>query len=176
MVILAKNPVYSVLFLILVFINASFLLIFLGADFMALVLIVVYVGAIAVLFLFICMMLNVRIEQTTSTIYTYVPLSGLFCIILLYELSLIIYNGFVLMPMAGDYIVWVNLLQWTSNIVTIGQALYVQNAGAFIMSAYALLVAMVGAIKTTLHHRQDVKRQIVADQLARSEKKIKKKN
>lgn len=92
-VILSKNPVHSVLFLVLVFINAAFTLIFLEADFMALILIVVYVGAIAILFLFICMMLNIKIEQTKN-IFSYLPLGGVFILLFIYELSFLLAYSF----------------------------------------------------------------------------------
>lgn len=165
-VILSKNPVHSVLFLVLVFINASFLLIFLEADFMALILIVVYVGAIAILFLFICMMLNVRVEQKNLNIYAYLPLSGLFVLLLIFEFSLIFYNYFTQDLYAYSPTIFY-FFQNISNILVIGQLLYTTFGLHFIMCAFILLLAMVGAIFLTLHHRKDVRRQIIYKQLAK---------
>jgi len=166
-VILSKNPVHSVLFLVLVFINAAFLLIFLEADFMALILIVVYVGAIAILFLFICMMLNIKTEQFNKNIFAYLPISGVFVILLIFEVSLIIYNFFAHDLFSGSENI-ILLFTNASNIFVLGETLYTFYALNFLLAGFILLIAMVGAIFLTLHHRLDVRRQVIFQQIDRT--------
>lgn len=164
-VIFSANPVHSVLFLVLVFINSAFLLMFLEADFMALILIVVYVGAIAVLFLFICMMLSIRVEQEKISLVAYLPVSSLFGLLLIIELSLAVFGVFNSMPLLNfDFI---NFFFEVSNIRVIGDLLYTYYFFYFILAGLGLLLAMLGAIYLTLHHRDDVKRQVVYVQVTR---------
>jgi NADH-quinone oxidoreductase subunit J len=168
LVILAKNPVHSVLYLVSVFLASSFLIICLEADFMALILIVVYVGAIAVLFLFICMMLNIRLDNSeTGGVHTYMPLSGIFGVIFILELSLALYNSFNNTYINDDVLDFKALFFRVSNIRVIGDVLYTYYYVYFILASVILLLAMIGAISLTLHHRLDVKRQVIYVQVAR---------
>lgn len=168
LVILAKNPVHSVLYLVILFITSSFLIICLEADFMALILIIVYVGAIAVLFLFICMMLNIRLDSKDSGgVHTYMPLSGIFGIIFILELSLALYNSFNNSYINDDVLGFKSLYFKVSNIRVIGDVLYNYYYVYFILASVILLLAMIGAISLTLHHRLDVKRQVIYVQVTR---------
>jgi NADH-quinone oxidoreductase subunit J len=166
-VILAKNPVHSVLHLVVVFLNAASLLLFLEADFMSLILIVVYVGAIAVLFLFICMMLNIRLEQESTTIFSYMTISGIFGLILIFELSFIFYDTFVHNTFVTSSEIYKHLFLQISIIRAIGDVLYSFFGVYFLLASLILLLAMVGAIFLTLHHRIDVRRQSIFVQTVR---------
>lgn len=166
MTIYSKNPVHSVLFLVLVFCNASALCLMLDAEFLGLVLIVVYVGAIAVLFLFVCMMLNVRITGL-YTINAYNPISGLVAVILSLQLSLLVYSNYCLHASSVDYVDYAKAVFSMQNIVSLGQVIYTVYFHYFILAAYVLLVGMLGAIQLTLHHRRDVRRQSIYDQVQR---------
>jgi len=166
MVISARNPVHSVLFLILAFVNAAGLFVLLGAEFLAMILVVVYVGAVAVLFLFVVMMLDVDFAQLREGFLQYLPVGALIGIIFLIELVLVITSflidpGRVKTPVAplppADQI---------SNTVAIGRVLYTEFLFYFQGAGLVLLVAMIGAIVLTLHHRA-VKRQDVTSQMAR---------
>jgi len=168
MVIASLNPIHSVLFLILVFINISALLILLEAEFLAITLIIVYVGAIAVLFLFVVMMLNIKIVITNMTILRYLPIGGIIAIIFLFEV-LLIYNK--LPSNITENIINPNLLfiNWDNNMITniqsIGNLIYVYYYDLFLISGLILLVAMIGAIVLTMHINYNVKKQQVFLQL-----------
>ena len=154
MVISARNPVHSVLFLILSFCSSSGLLILLEAEFMAMIFIVVYVGAIAVLFLFVVMMLNIKISEVIEEVYQYLPVGGFIGIIFFLEVVLIVDNDFV--PLitsngtSSDYIQWSGGIDAVSNLSSLGQVLYSYYALAFLMAGIILLVAMIGAIVLTM--------------------------
>ena len=169
MVISARNPVHSVLFLILSFCSSSGLLILLEAEFMAMIFIVVYVGAIAVLFLFVVMMLNIKISEVIEEVYQYLPVGGFIGIIFFLEVVLIVDNDFV--PLitsngtSSDYIQWSGGIDAASNLSSLGQVLYSYYALAFLMAGLILLVAMIGAIVLTLRKRPGVKKQIIKNQV-----------
>ena len=165
MVIGARNPVHSVLFLILAFINGSGLFLLLGAEFFAMILIVVYVGAVAVLFLFVVMMLDVDFVELREGFLNYLPIGGLIGVVLLAEL-LIVLGGWAFSPEALTAPV-VPIPPGESNTTAIGQLLYTRYAYFFEAAGMVLLVAMVGAIVLTLHHKPGVKRQSIAAQVAR---------
>jgi NADH-quinone oxidoreductase subunit J len=171
MVISSRNPVHSVLFLILAFCSSSGLLILLEAEFMAMIFIVVYVGAIAVLFLFVVMMLNIKISEVIDEIYQYVPVGGLIGIIFLLEVFLIVDNDFVPLLASGnkvgDYVEWSGYVDPVSNLSSLGQVLYSHYAVAFLMAGIILLVAMIGAIVLTMQIRTTVRRQHIFQQLSR---------
>jgi NADH-quinone oxidoreductase subunit J len=165
MVISARNPVHAVLFLILAFFNAAGLFMLAGAEFLALLLIVVYVGAVAVLFLFVVMMLDVDFTSLRQGFLQYAPVGVVVGIILLLEL-LLVAGSFVVSPeaAAGSGL---PLDGATDNMRAIGLALYTRYVFLFQGAGAVLLVAMIGAIVLTLRHKSNVKRQNPVDQVAR---------
>ena len=167
MVVTARNPVHSVLFLIIAFVNASGLFILLGAEFLAMILIVVYVGAVAVLFLFVVMMLDVDFAELRQGFLNYLPVGFLVGAILLAELLFIV-GAWVIAPGAPKAIVApLPASSAISNTQALGLVLYTRYVYFFEAAGVILLVAMIGAIVMTLHHRSDVKRQNVGAQVAR---------
>ena len=171
MVISARNPVHSVLFLILVFCNSAGLLILLEAEFLALIFIVVYVGAIAVLFLFVVMMLNVKITEIQDEVLQYLPIGGLIGIVFLLEIFLIIEGDFVSLINPNQdnavYIVWFAQIDSISNIQTLGNVLYTDYVLFFLLAGVILLIAMVGAIVLTMSTRSSLRRQFIYQQVSR---------
>ncbi len=165
MVIASRNPVHSVLFLILCFVNAAGLFMLAGAEFLALILIVVYVGAVAVLFLFVVMMLDVDFASLRTGMLQYAPIGVVVGIILLLEL-LLVAGSFALAPEVANTAV-VPIDGSIENTRAIGQALYTRYVFLFQMAGGVLLVAMIGAIVLTLQHRTSVRRQNVFEQTGR---------
>ena len=165
MVISARNPVHAVLFLILAFFNASGLFMLAGAEFLALILVVVYVGAVAVLFLFVVMMLDVDFASMRQGFLQYAPVGVIVGIVLLLEL-LLLAGSFVVSPeAAGGSALPIDGA--VDNMTAIGQVLYTRYIFLFQGAAAVLLVAMIGAIVLTLRHKSNVKRQNPIDQVAR---------
>lgn len=174
MVIRAQNPVHSVLFLILVFCNASGLLLLLGLDFFAMMFLVVYVGAIAVLFLFVVMMLNIKQAEIRENILRYFPIGGLIGFIFFLEIFVGIGNDLLpFLSFSGEeifnldslnYVSWLNYQSQLNNIEAIGHLLYTDYVILFIISSFILLVAMIGAIVLTLQKKANVKRQEIYEQ------------
>jgi NADH-quinone oxidoreductase subunit J len=168
MVVGARNPVHSVLFLILAFFNAAGLFVILGAEFLAMILVVVYVGAVAVLFLFVVMMLDVDFVELRQGVLTYLPVGGLVGIVLLAEL-LVVLGGWVFAPdVVQSVVVPIPGAEGISNTAAIGEILYTRYVFFFQTAGIVLLVAMIGAILLTLRHKPNVKRQNIAEQNARS--------
>ena len=171
MVISARNPVHSVLFLILAFFNAAGLFILLGAEFLAMILVIVYVGAVAVLFLFVVMMLDIDFARLRSGFMRYLPIGALVGLILLAELILI-FGGWAIAPgIEGLKAAPMNVAAAhgaMSNTRALGDLLYTRYVLAFQLAGLILLVAMIGAIVLTLRRRGGVRRQRIAVQLARS--------
>ena len=165
----ARNPVHSVLFLILAFFNAAGLFVILGAEFLAMILVVVYVGAVAVLFLFVVMMLDVDFVELRPGFLNYLPAGALVGVVLLAEL-LIVLGGWAFAPAVGSTaaVVPIPSLAIASNTAALGDILYTRYVFFFQAAGLVLLVAMVGAIVLTLRHRPNVKRQSIAAQVARS--------
>jgi NADH-quinone oxidoreductase subunit J len=163
MVVTSRNPVHSVLFLILAFVNAAGLFVLLGAEFLAMILIVVYVGAVAVLFLFVVMMLDVDFAELREGFLSYLPVGALVGAILLAELLLVV-GGWAIAPNAGSAVA---TAQNVSNTQAIGLVLYTRYVYFFEAAGLILLVAMIGAIVMTLQHKPQVKRQNIAAQVAR---------
>ena len=166
LVITAKNPVHSVLYLITVFFSAAGLFVLLGAEFLAMLLVVVYVGAVAVLFLFVVMMLDVDFAQFREGFARYLPLGGVVGAVLLTEIIL------VAMTVAHTGAAAKNALPMASapgvsNTEAIGQVLYTDYFYLFQASGLVLLVAMIGAIVLSLRSRAHVRRQSIADQVGR---------
>ncbi len=163
MVITAKNPVHSVLFLILAFFNAAGLFILLGAEFVAMILVIVYVGAVAVLFLFVVMMLDISFGDLRKGAMQYVPVGIVIGVILMAEL-IFIFSGWKFAPGA----VKEDILSEFTNTEQLGHVLYTKYLFAFQVSGLILLVAMIGAIVLTHRRRPGVRRQVVAEQNART--------
>jgi len=163
MVISIRNPVHSVLFLILSFVNASGLFVLLGAEFLAMILVVVYVGAVAVLFLFVVMMLDINFVKLREGFLQYLPFGALLGIVLIIELGILFLTksfsensltNFVKSPKINEI----------ENTKLIGQVLYTDYFYLFQISGLILLVAMVGSITLTLRDRGQIKRQNISSQ------------
>ncbi len=167
MVIASRNPVHAVLFLILAFFNAAGLFILLGAEFLGMMLIVVYVGAVMVLFLFVVMMLDVDFAELRAGFLRYMPIGATVGIIVLLELVFVITAWFT----APDSIQTAPAGTELSNTQALGQVLYTDYVYLFEAASLILLVAMIGAIVLTLHHRESVRRQDPSKQIARDPKK-----
>ena len=168
MVISARNPVHSVLFLILAFFNAAGLFVLMGAEFLAMILVIVYVGAIAVLFLFVVMMLDINFVEMRQGFLQYLPIGALIGIILLAELVMI-GGAWVVTPEAASVAaVPTPDPETVTNTEALGQVLYTKYAYLFQLSGLVLLVAMIGAIVLTLRQREGVKRQSISTQIART--------
>ena len=167
MVITSRNPVHSVLYLILCFFNGAGLFILLGAEFLAMILVVVYVGAVMVLFLFVVMMLDVDFTELRQGMLNYLPVGGTVGLILLLELVLAL-GTWVISPEAGRLVAApVPPLSSLTNTEALGQIIYTRYVYFFQAAGLILLVAMIGAIVLTLRHKQGVKRQDIAAQVAR---------
>ena len=166
MVIAAKNPVHSVLYLILAFVNAAGLFVMLGAEFLAMILIVVYVGAVAVLFLFVVMMLDVDFAELKQGALQYLPVGMLIGGIFLAELLLVV-GAWVIGPGVPQAIA-APIAAKVPNIEAIGLVLYTRYAYFFEAAGIILLIAMIGAIVLTLQHRVRVRRQNIPEQVART--------
>jgi len=160
MVITSRNPVHAVLFLILSFFNAAGLFILMGAEFLAMLLVVVYVGAVAVLFLFVVMMLDINFADMREGFRRHLPLGVIIGIILLVELVLIFAVPETAIMVAEN-------TSARSNTAQIGDVLYTDFIFLFQLAGIILLVAMIGAITLTMRHREGVKRQSIARQNAR---------
>ncbi len=166
MVIASRNPVHSVLFLILAFVNAAGLFLLLGAEFLAMILVVVYVGAVAVLFLFVVMMLDVDFAELRQGFLQYLPIGLIIGFIFLVQLALVV----------GAWTIDPGALKATgspipadlTNTEALGRVLYTKYVYWFQSAGLVLLVAMIGAIVLTLRHKEGVKRQNIADQVART--------
>ena len=165
-VVLGRSPVHAVLFLILSFFSAAGLFVLLGAEFLAMLLIVVYVGAVAVLFLFVVMMLDVDFGSLREGFVRYLPVGGVVAAVLVVEMVLVATavgeQGAAKGSMAPD------ILLDAPNTEQIGRVLYTDYIYFFQAAGMVLLVAMIGAIVLTLRHRPGVKRQSVMDQVART--------
>ena len=167
MVISARNPVHSVLFLILAFFNAAGLFVLLGAEFLAMILVIVYVGAVAVLFLFVVMMLDINFVELRQGFLQYLPVGALIGLILLVELALI-FGAWTVAPEASSVAAApMPALAAATNTAALGALLYTRYVYAFQAAGLILLVAMIGAIVLTLRARQGVRRQKIATQVGR---------
>ena len=166
MVISARNPVHSVLFLILAFFNSAGLFVLLGAEFLAMILVLVYVGAVAVLFMFVVMMLDVDFVRLREGYARYLPLAAIVAGVLLAEMIMItlaVVQGGVAADATTPAVATPDL----TNIEAIGRVLYTDYVYFFQAAGIVLLVAMIGAITLTLRHKPGIKRQKVAEQVGR---------
>ncbi|MDG2522003.1 NADH-quinone oxidoreductase subunit J [Caulobacter segnis] len=169
LVVSAKNPVHSVLFLITAFFSAAGLFVLLGAEFLAMLLIVVYVGAVAVLFLFVVMMLDVDFAALRQGFAQYLPIGALIAGVLTIEMIMVAVSV-ATKGAASKNATPQTFTDAVSNTETIGRVLYTDYVYFFQASGLVLLVAMIGAIVLTLRHKPGVKRQDIAAQVARNEK------
>jgi NADH-quinone oxidoreductase subunit J len=167
MVIASRNPVHSVLFLILAFVNAAGLFVLMGAEFLAMILIVVYVGAVAVLFLFVVMMLDVDFAELRQGVLNYLPIGALVGAVLLAELLTVVFAWVIGPDVAKAITAPIPPVSDVSNTQALGLVLYTRYIYFFQAAGIILLVAMVGAIVLTLQHKPNVRRQNIAEQVAR---------
>ena len=169
MVTISKNTVYSVFFLILVFVSVSILFIMIGAEFLGMIMLIVYVGAVAVLFLFVVMMLNVTEQSTKKSsnkgFFNYISVASIVGLIIFLELLVVIggwkYKGTFNLSSTA------NLDQGLTNTHAIGNVLYTEYIHLFQISGMILLVAMIGAITLTFNKRENIKRQNYFEQIQR---------
>jgi NADH-quinone oxidoreductase subunit J len=167
MVIAARNPVHSVLFLILAFVNAAGLFVLIGAEFLAMILIVVYVGAVAVLFLFVVMMLDVDFAELRTGLLNYLPAGVVVGGILLAELVFVVVAKVIQPGVPKAITAPIPAASAVNNTEALGLVLYTRYVYYFEAAGLILLVAMVGAIVLTLYHKPQVRRQVIAEQVAR---------
>ena len=168
MVISARNPVHSVLFLILAFFNAAGLFVLMGAEFIAMILVIVYVGAVAVLFLFVVMMLDINFVELRQGFLQYLPIGGLVGLVLLAELVLVLGSWVIAPDTASRASAPVPAAAEVTNTHAIGQVLYTDYIYLFQAAGLILLIAMIGAIVLTLRSRNGVKRQNISSQVSRT--------
>jgi len=172
MVVGARNPVHSVLFLILAFFNSAGLFVLLGAEFLAMILVVVYVGAVAVLFLFVVMMLDINFVELRRGFLQYLPIGGLIGLVLLVEL-LLVFGAWVAAPEASATAQRpIPPVGEVTNTHALGAVLYTDYVYLFQAAGLILLVAMIGAIVLTLRQREGVRRQSIAAQVARGKRSV----
>jgi NADH-quinone oxidoreductase subunit J len=168
MVVVSRNPVYSVLFLILAFFNAAALFLLIGAEFIAMILVIVYVGAVAVLFLFVVMMLDVNLVELREGFLKYLPVGAMIGVVLLAEILL----GLGVLGAGSSTMAALNKqgaqVLAVDNTRAIGLVLYTQYFYLFQVAGLVLLVAMIGAIVLTLRTRPGVRRQKIGDQINRT--------
>lgn len=173
LVISAQNPVHSVFFLVLVFLISAFLLFLLEIEFISLLFVLVYVGAIAVLFLFVVMMLDIKITKYEKDFLVYLPMGSFLGVIFFLEVFLTLQENFVsFLPAASRelYTNWLVTVDSLTNIEVLGQLLYTYYFFYFLVAGIILLVAMVGAIVLTLSFTQKAKHQFVFKQILREKK------
>jgi NADH-quinone oxidoreductase subunit J len=169
MVISARNPVHSVLYLILTFFNAAGLFVLMGAEFLAMILVVVYVGAVAVMFMFVVMMLDINFAELRQGFLRYLPIGGVIGLILLAELLLIL-AGWTLAPEAMHVAAApLPSPDEATNTRALGQLIYTHYAYLFQIAGLILLIAMIGAIVLTHRRRPGIRRQNIAAQIARED-------
>ena len=168
MVISTRNPVHSVLFLILAFFNSAGLFVLMGAEFLAMILIVVYVGAVAVLFLFVVMMLDINFVALREGFLQYLPTGGLIGLILLAELVLVIGGWSIEAEIAVPASAPIPALAEVSNTEALGRVLYTRYAYLFQAAGVILLIAMVGSIVLTHRVRAGVRKQRISRQISRT--------
>jgi NADH-quinone oxidoreductase subunit J len=168
MVISSRNPVHSVLFLILAFFNGAALFVLLGAEFLAMVMVIVYVGAVAVLFLFVVMMLDINFVELRQGFLQYLPIGALIGVVLLIELLFVIGGGISPPDVALVSAVPIPEASGLSNTEALGQILYTRYIYLFQGAGMVLLTAMIGAIVLTLRAREGVRKQKISRQVSRT--------
>ena len=177
-VILVKNAVYSVLFLILSFVSASVLLFLLECEFISLIFITIYVGAIAVLFLFVVMMLDIKTLQFNKDSFKYFPFASLLGVMFLVEVSfalsnVFISNSYTVSPFDNFYVNWYDKLDSFTEIVSVGQVVYTQYVLQFLIAGNVLLLATIAAVVLTISVNKNTnKNQLIYKQLSRNYKNV----
>ncbi|HEV7370885.1 NADH-quinone oxidoreductase subunit J [Arenibaculum sp.] len=172
MVVAARNPVHSVLFLILAFFNAAGLFVLIGAEFVAMILVIVYVGAVAVLFLFVVMMLDINFGELRSGFLQYLPIGATVGVILLVELALVL-GAWVIAPGAPARIsAPIPPAEQITNTHALGLVVYTDYVYLFQAAGMILLIAMIGAIVLTLRQREGVRRQEISRQVTRRREEV----
>jgi NADH-quinone oxidoreductase subunit J len=167
MVISARNPVHSVLFLILAFFNSAGLFVLIGAEFLAMVLVIVYVGAVAVLFMFVVMMLDINFVRLREGFLQYLPIGGLIGLILLVELIFVV-GSWALTPQERAMLAQQPAPASVTNVEALGDLFYTTYFWLFQAVGLILLVAIISAITLTMRARSGVRRQSIADQVSRT--------
>ena len=167
MVISARNPVHSVLFLILAFFNSAALFVLVGAEFLAMILVIVYVGAVAVLFLFVVMMLDINFVEMRQGFLHYLPVGGIIGLILLLELVLVAGSWVIAPEVASVAAAPTPPMTEITNTEALGRLIYTEYIFLFQAAGMILLIAMVSAIVLTLRRRDGVRRQVISDQVNR---------
>jgi len=165
LVISSNNPIHSIFSLVLAFANVSFIMILLGVEFLGILFLIVYVGAIAILFLFVIMMLNIKLVELLDNATRYLPIGMIIGIFLLIEITILLQNIF---PSSIDYIhtfQYTNIIHYT-NLFALGEVLYQEFSVYIIIASVILLVAMLAGIILTLTHEESVKRQDLFTQIA----------
>ncbi|HIJ42942.1 MAG: NADH-quinone oxidoreductase subunit J [Rhodospirillales bacterium] len=165
MVISARNPVHSVLFLILAFFNSAGLFVLMGAEFLAMILIIVYVGAVAVLFMFVVMMLDINFAELRQGFLHYLPIGGMIGLVLLAEI-LVIVGGWIMAPEAAKTAM-APAPDALTNTRALGELIYTHYIFLFQAAGVVLLIAMIGAIVLTHRRRKGLRKQKIADQVRR---------
>lgn len=165
LVISSNNPIHSVFYLVLVFASGSVLLILLGIEFLSVLLMIVYVGAIAILFLFVVMMLNIKLVEYIENTSRYVPIGFIIGIIFIYEMYKLVSEEIISGPLEGEKTAEYIKIWTQTNIGEIGSILYTEYVVWFIVASMILLVAMLGAIVLTLGHGEGIKRQDIYSQI-----------
>jgi len=178
MVISARNPIHSILFLILVFCNAAGLLILLEVEFLAMLFLIVYVGAISVLFLFVIMMLNIKLTEFNQNILRYLPIGGIIVFIFMIEVLSIIDADLIPLFINNSFysvkyilcdlnsVSWINTIEFITNSQALGNIIYTYYFALFILAGILLLVSMIGAIVLTLNKRTNARKQNIIAQLS----------
>ncbi|MFD2235860.1 NADH-quinone oxidoreductase subunit J [Aureimonas populi] len=168
MVVFSRNPVHSVLFLILTFVASAGLFLLTGAEFLALILIVVYVGAVAILFLFVVMMIDLDVGMAKQKALEYGPIGALIALVLLAQLVIAVTGNYFDPALSTATVLPTPPLEEVSNIEAIGLVLYTRYIFFFQLAGLILFVAMIGAIVLTLRHKEGLKRQSIPAQVART--------
>jgi NADH-quinone oxidoreductase subunit J len=167
MVVSAKNPVHSVFFLILAFFTAAGLFVLIGAEYIAMTLVIVYVGAVAVLFLFVVMMMNINFAELRQGFTRNLPVGGAVAFILFAEMFIVFNLSLIKTEKVAKAVQPIPDINQVSNTEAIGNVLYTDYIFLFQLAGLVLLVAMIGAIVLTLRHRDGVRRQNITKQVAR---------
>lgn len=179
-VIVSRNPIHAVLFLVLVFFNVAGLLIILGAEFLALLFLIVYVGAVAILFLFIIMLIKVKTLESQIAISRYFVIGGILSLGFLFEVLIVLNLELVPLKIApfakielqnvalNAFIFWPEEIFTIKNIEIFASVFYVDFGFCFLIAGVILLISMIGAILLTLHRRVDVRKQLIYKQIGQS--------
>ena len=169
LIFLARNPVHSVLYLILIFFLSALILFLLGIDFLGLIFIIIYVGAIAVLFLFVIMMLNIKLTEIQENLISYLPLNIMITLLFFLEIILLIKPHFLASnENIYNTINWIDEISDKSTMIVLSEILYTYEFFWFIMSGFILLLAMLGSIVLTLDEKKEIKRQEIHFQISQT--------